>query len=209
MGRRNEHSREQIKEMAIKAGREILEDKGFSGLSARNVAREIGYTVGTLYNVFDNFTDLICHINAGTLDNLRTYLEESLKPGMTGTDALKQLGISYVEYAKHNTNLWSALFEFQHPQNYKIPAWYSEKVQTIFELPVRFLAPVFSEDIDRAKYEARIIWGGVHGICLLGLTRRLGLDSEDILKSKVNSLIDNYMRGLEIANREMKRPLGF
>lgn len=196
MGRRNVHSRQQIKEMAISAGRDIIESKGFSGLSARKVAGKIGYTVGTLYNVFDNFTDLICHINSETLDNLRAYLEESLKPGQTGTDALIQLGNSYVEFARENINLWSALFEFQHPQNYKIPEWYSEKVQSIFELPVKVLAPMFNGDMSRAEYEARIIWGGVHGICLLGLTRRLGRDSEEVLKSKVNSLIDNYMRGL-------------
>lgn len=196
MGRRNEHSRQQIKELAISAGREIIESKGFSGLSARKVAGKIGYTVGTLYNVFENFTDLICHVNSETLDNLRAHLEESLKPGQTGTDALKQLGNSYVDFARDNINLWSALFEFQHPKNYKIPEWYAEKVQTIFELPVKYLIPTFNGDIERAKYEARIIWGGVHGICLLGLTRRLGFDSEVILKSKVNSLIDNYMRGL-------------
>ena len=96
MGRRNEHSRQQIKERAIRAGREIIESKGFSGLSARKVAGKIGYTVGTLYNVFDNFTDLICHINSETLDDLGNYLEASLKPGLAGTDALIQLGNSYV-----------------------------------------------------------------------------------------------------------------
>jgi len=202
MGRRNEHSREQIKEMAINAGREILENKGFSGLSARKVAGEIGYTVGTLYNVFDNFTDLICHINLETLDNMRTYLEGSLKPGQNGTDALIQLGISYVDFAQNNINLWSALFEFQHPVNANLPAWYSEKVQAIFDLPIKYLVPTFNGDTERAKYEARLIWGGVHGICLLGLTRRLGFGNEEILKSKVTSLIDNYMRGLESSSRK-------
>ena len=68
MGRRNDHSRENIKQMAIQAGRDFIVDKGFSELSARKVAKEIGYTVETLYNVFDNFTDLICHINNDTDD---------------------------------------------------------------------------------------------------------------------------------------------
>ena len=55
----------------IFTGREIVEYKGFSGLSARKVVREIGYTVGTLYNVFDNFTELVCHTNSNTLDDLK------------------------------------------------------------------------------------------------------------------------------------------
>ena len=198
MGRRNEHSREEIKELAIRAGRKIIENKGFSALSARKVAGEIGYTVGTLYNVFDNFTDLICHINSETLEDLRTYLEENLKPGQVGTEAIKCLGNYYVEYAKENLQLWSALFEFQHPENYKLPEWYSAKVQSIFDLPIKFLVPMFNGDTKRAQYEARIIWGGVHGICILGMGRRLGRNDYDLLKSKVNSLIENYMKGLLI-----------
>jgi len=197
MGRRNEHSHDKIKQMAIDAGRNILETKGFSGLSARKVANEIGYTSGTLYNVFDNFTDLICHINSKTLDDLKIYVEASLKPGQSGLDALKQLGESYVEFARENNNLWRALFEFPHPEDYQLPTWYTDKVESAFELPVRIIAPMFNGDIDRAQYETRVIWGGVHGICLLGISKRLGQDSDELLKSKVNSLITNYMNGLD------------
>jgi len=56
---------------------------------------------------------------------------------------------------------------------------------------------MFNGDIDRAQYETRVIWGGVHGICLLGISKRLGQDSDELLKSKVNSLITNYMNGLD------------
>ncbi|NIQ14912.1 MAG: TetR family transcriptional regulator [Candidatus Dadabacteria bacterium] len=196
MGRRNDHSHDKIKQMAIDAGRSILETKGFSGLSARNVAGEIGYTAGTLYNVFDNFTDLICHINSKTLDDLKAYLEKNLNPGINTVDAMNELGQAYVDYAKNNTHLWCALFEFPHPDNYQLPQWYSDKVRNLFELPVRTLAPMFSGDLKKAEYEARVLWGGVHGICLLGITDRLGLGSEEMLKSKVHSLITNYMAGL-------------
>lgn len=196
MGRRNEHTREEIRKMAIKAGRAIIERKGFTGLSARKVSKSIGYTVGTLYNVFENFTDLVCHINSETLDDLRTSMESTLEPGMGGTQAIRSLADSYVEFARANTNLWGALFEFQHPVNFEMPVWYTEKVKSIFDLPVKYLAPLFGGDMERAEYESRIIWGGVHGICILGLTRRLGRDSGDLIKSKVGSLIENYMYGL-------------
>jgi len=50
MGRRNDHTRKDIKEMAISASLELIEERGFSGLSTRKVASKIGYSVGTLYN---------------------------------------------------------------------------------------------------------------------------------------------------------------
>ncbi len=175
-----------------------MDSKGFSGLSARKVAGEIGYTAGTLYNVFDNFTDLICHINATTLDDLKIHLEKSLNPSLSTEDALNQLGQSYVDYAIEKTQLWGALFEFPHPDDYLLPQWYLDKVQEVFELPVRIIAPMFNGNLKRAEYEARVVWGGVHGVCILGITDRLGLGSKELLKSKVNSLITNYMKGLNI-----------
>ncbi len=85
-----------------------------------------------------------------------------------------------------------------HPDNYLLPQWYSDKMQKVFELPVRIIAPMFNGNLKRAEYEARVIWRGVHGICILGITDRLGLGSEEMLKSKVHSLITNYIKGLNI-----------
>ncbi len=84
MGRRNEHSRKQIKEMAIEAGKKIIVEEGFSNLGARKVARAIGYTVGTLYNVFDNYLDIVLNINAETLDDIKNHLQKSIVPGGRG-----------------------------------------------------------------------------------------------------------------------------
>lgn len=209
MGRRNEHTREQIKQMAIEAGKKILVEEGFSKLGARKIARAIGYTVGTLYNVFDNYLDIVLHINAGTLEDIKNHLEKSLVPGQESTKAITTIGLTYLEYARENTNLWSALYDFQHPEDTDMPEWYIEKVNSVFSLPVKALIPLFQGDIERAKNEARIIWGGVHGICLLGLTQRLGREDDELLKTKVTSLIENYMRGLELNHRGLKQSTGF
>ena len=62
MSRRNDHTREEIKEMAINIGSKIIEEDGFNNFSIRKVAKNLGYTVGTLYNVFENYNDLLFHI---------------------------------------------------------------------------------------------------------------------------------------------------
>ena len=70
MGRRSDHSRDELYTMALAAARKIAEKEGLRGLTARRIAREIGYTVGTLYNLFDNLDGLIVHLNGTTLDTL-------------------------------------------------------------------------------------------------------------------------------------------
>ena len=57
MARRSDHSREELYELALEKAGEIAEKEGLRGLTARGVAREIGYTIGTLYNIFEDLDD--------------------------------------------------------------------------------------------------------------------------------------------------------
>ncbi|HEX6398630.1 MAG TPA: TetR family transcriptional regulator, partial [Steroidobacteraceae bacterium] len=63
MGRRNEHSREELRDLALRAAADIVSESGAAALSMREVARRIGYTVGALYIVFENLDDLSVHLN--------------------------------------------------------------------------------------------------------------------------------------------------
>jgi hypothetical protein len=42
---------------------------------------------------------------------------------------------------------------------------------------------------------ARVIWGGVHGVCILALGDRLGVAGVDSVQELTESLISNYLAG--------------
>ena len=195
MGRRNDHTRKDIKAMAISAGLELIEEKGFSGLSTRKVAAKIGYSVGTLYNVFKNFDDLVFHINAIILKELYFYVEENLN-SQQGAEAIKKIGASYIDYSIESSNKFNALFEYQRPPESEIPDWYLEKINKVLDIPEKYLVRMFGGDVETAKKVSRILWGGVHGICSLGRTHRLGEDNPGVLKAMAYSLIENYLKGI-------------
>ena len=52
MARRTGLTRPEIQSSALAAGRKLIVKNGLKTFSMRQVASEIGYTVGTLYNVF-------------------------------------------------------------------------------------------------------------------------------------------------------------
>ena len=62
MGRRSAPSRDDLRAMILEAARAILATDGLRGLTARRVAKAIGYSPGTLYNFFTNIDELILHI---------------------------------------------------------------------------------------------------------------------------------------------------
>lgn len=196
MARRSDHSREELREMTLKAAENIVVEQGYEGLSARKVATAIGYTVGTLYLVFENLDDLILHINARTLDRLHARMAESQAKSGDAVDYLLQLGEIYIRFANDDPHRWAMVFEHRFSEDRVVPAWYQEKIARMFAMVEEGLAPLAT---NRPQLEvtqaARALWGGVHGICILALTDNLGIAGVDSVQDLTQSLISNYLKG--------------
>ena len=194
MARRSEHSLEEIKAMVLDAAETLVIEEGFSALKARNIAREIGYTVGSIYMVFTNMADLVLHINARTLDAIATQLEQ-VSDGKTD-EATEVLALVYLSYADRNYNRWRTVFDYRGSADAEIPGWYQEKIDSVFapvEAQFARLAPELA-DAD-SKRAARALWCGVHGICALSLTEpQVKADIKET-EAAVVLLVRNFMRG--------------
>lgn len=198
MARRSDHTRTELKEMVIAAGQNIMANEGLSKFSVRKLAREIGYTVGTLYNMFDGYNDIVLHINAATLSTMRDYISEHMESNAQGIDTIKNLATLYIRFANENYNSWNALFEFSFQQNTVLPDWYIDKIKTLFILVEIPLMPIFGEDTKAAEHTAKVLWASIHGICQLGLTGKLDAVETQSVQVLTDSLIEHYMRGLLI-----------
>lgn len=200
MARRKDHTREEIKEMALNAGAALLEETGLSGLSTRRIASEIGYTVGTLYNVFENYDDIILQINARTLDDLYEYVTRECGPDLdTGAAGVRRLADCYVSFGERNFARWQVLFEYQGHLTDGMPDWYAQKIDGLFRLIETALLPVVGGDAERARKSSKVLWASVHGICLLGITQRLDTVGAGSVRDLAHDLIDNYVSGLKQA----------
>jgi AcrR family transcriptional regulator len=196
MARRSDHSREELREMTITAAEQIVVEQGYAGLSARKVAAAIGYTVGTLYLVFENLDDLILHINARTLDRLHARMTASQAQCGNASDCLLQLGQVYIQFADEDPHRWAMVFEHRFSEEQVAPAWYLEKVARMFTLVEEGLEPLAGQRTrDEIKQATRALWGGVHGICILALTDNLGVTGVDSVQGLTQTLITNYLKG--------------
>ena len=196
MARRSDHSREELREMALSAAEQIVVEQGFEGLSAHKVATAIGYTVGTLYLVFENLDDLILHINARTLDRLHTRMTASQAQCNDASNCLLQLGQVYIHFADEDPHRWAMVFEHRFSEDQVVPAWYQEKIARMFALVEEGLEPLAGQHThDEITQAARALWGGVHGICILALNDNLGVTGVDSVQDLTQTLITNYLKG--------------
>lgn len=195
MARRSEHSQEEIKEMVLKAAEVIVVEEGFSELKVRKVAMEIGYTVGSIYMVFDNMADLIMHVKGRTLDDIA----EQLKAVSNDTNVeqiIVQLAKTYLSFASQNFNRWRMIFEHQLAEDEVVPDWYQQKVDNIFSLvEQQFKQLPTSHNDEQSQLAARALWSGVHGVCTLSLTGKLDVVGVNNVENTVVLLVDNFIRG--------------
>lgn len=198
MGRRSDHSREELKEIIISAGHRQMLDVGFAHFSAREVAKRVGYSIGTLYNVFGNYDELILAINGRTLDLWRDHLETRLETMEHGGDRLKAAVNAYFEFAIINRHAWTALYDFRLPDDIEPPARYCEKVTAIMTVVEREIAAALppGRRSDAAAL-TRSLLATVHGHCfftLNGTFRILGEgDPLEAARERVADALAKYL----------------
>jgi AcrR family transcriptional regulator len=196
MARRADHSREQLYELALATAADIVERDGYRALTARNVADAIGYSPGTLYNLFANLDDLIVHLNGRTLDELHDRLAARPATGDVAADLNRMLEI-YLDFLKERPGAWNLLFEFALPDGIERPAWYQRKVDRALNLLEQVLAPAFEPGNGAGvKQAARVIWAGLHGICSLSVSGKLMVVSDQSMRDMAHALIDHYLAGI-------------
>ncbi len=202
MARRSDHTRDELRILALEAAREVAASEGWRGLTARKVATRIGYSVGTLYNVFQDLDDMIIAVNGETLDALFAHLQAAQAGAKTETpeDALRVLGEAYVAFIDRHPNLWDILFEHRLPPGRTLPPWYDEKLARLLGLLEQAIAPLFgdADTIERGR-AARVLWCAMHGICSLARSGKLGVVSSDSVDAMAKQLILTYSAGLRTA----------
>lgn len=200
MARRSDHSRDEIREMALAAAEGVVAEQGYEGLSARKVAGAIGYTVGTLYLVFNNLDDLILHINARTLDRLHQRMLAEQMNCRDPHSCLQQLGQTYIDFARDNPHLWEMIFKHRLPPGHQVPPWFQGKVVRMFAMVEAKLTPLAQHRSHQEIVQAAgALWGGVHGICMLALTGKIGVAGEVSAQELIESLMSNYLKGFAVS----------
>lgn len=202
MGRRSDHTRDELYGMALDAAESIIRDEGFQALTARKVATRIGYAPGTLYNVFRNQDELILHLNARTLERLDAELRAVPLAGAAEPD-IAALAAAYVDFIAGNGELWQVLFDHRIAGSEDLPEWYQAQIDRMMALVEQALVPLIpSPDREARRDSARLLWSAIHGVCSLAVGGKLGVVTSMPLDEAVARLVAILLAGMRSAHRE-------
>ena len=154
---------------------------GFAHFSAREVAKRIGYSIGTIYNVLGSYEGLILAINGRTLEMWLHYLQARLAALKAGSDRLACAIDAYFEFAIAHRHAWAAIYDFRLPDDVPPPEHYQQKVAAIMKVVESEVAAALPPSRRKEAPElTRSLLATVHGHCfftLIGTFRILGEDA--------------------------------
>lgn len=190
MARRKDHTREELKQLAIDCGRELVITGGPNALTARNVAAAMGYTPGTLYNIFTNIEGLIVAINISSLEDFADRIHQLLNKHDNARQSIHEIAKYYVQFQDENPNLWSLLFAT--PVDSEDES-YHLAIHKVFDQVTAAIRPISGNEV-AARQDAKIIWSTLHGICLLRQNGKLDVTEVDPAEQLIERFLHNFLK---------------
>lgn len=186
--------RKQVFESALR----IVESGGIEELNARKLAELSSCALGSIYNAFGNLDDLRLHINATILSRLYEQLSQAAENGISRGISLlavfKELGVSYIAFAKQNPLLWKTLFEYS--SSSPLPEWYGKHAREgIYRLCQR-LSVVYGIQEEKMKQLLGFFWSSMHGISAILLNKKMEMVSELFQDNYLDGYIEYSLTGL-------------
>ena len=175
MGRRSDHSRDELEALIVAQGHALMAEVGFVRFSARAVAKRVGYSVGTIYNLFGSQDRLVLAINTRTFVLWAEHLRAKLADARA--DRIGALVGGYFGFARAHPHLWMAIYDHRLPPGMAMPDA-DEATRTA-------LTGIVADEIARAlggrgdlAALTRSLVATVHGHCHFALTGAFALMGE-------------------------------
>ena len=192
MARPRHYDHDELRVTTIGAARKLLEEGGPAALTARALARAVGTTPGTIYNLFGNMNAILHEVNRRTFTELAQMIDNA--PSAAPRDHLLALADGYVDFMLERRVVWRGLFEGPR-QTDTFPDWYTSLIDDLID---RIAAPIAQlHPQTPARLLAEQLFLSVHGVVALAAIERLDLITAQDPHSLARSAVERMLNWIE------------
>lgn len=193
MARRQDHTPDELRRLILNAAEKLIAANGLTALTARGLAREIGYAPGTIYNFFVDMDGLILAVNDLTLQRLQAHCLARLHGVRPGLARVQRLAHAYLDFARLHEMTWRALFATTGKTAKNLPPEYRQHLTDLFRLIEVTLRESLAMPPAETARSARLLWASLHGITALEMDGRLALVDAPTGKAMADDLVKKYL----------------
>jgi AcrR family transcriptional regulator len=119
MPRPKESEREDVRALVLAKAKELFLAEGYHHITMRRIAKEIGYTPGTIYLYFKNKEEILYELHNEGFKLLYQYKMNMLKSGFSNAlERLREGGKMYISFALENSEYYEVMFNMPEPRDH-------------------------------------------------------------------------------------------
>ncbi|MBD3639547.1 MAG: WHG domain-containing protein [Marinobacter sp.] len=194
MARRKDHTPEELTELVLSQVNRFLQSEPAHQLSLRKLAKMVGYSPGTLINLFGSYSRLILAANAQTLDQIAQRLGDRMEQDESAETRLHRFAEAYLAFAQEHPHQWRLLFEHHLDEGEELPQWQWSRIDRLFDMIEQCLYELNKNSRAEDRHEvSRTIWASVHGICALSIDDKLFARTTVSAESMISALLTHFL----------------
>jgi len=174
---RKAKEKEELKALILSAAKKLFAEKGIEETTIRSIAKEIEYSVGTVYVYYKDKTEILHDLHQQGFAQLGAEFR-ALFHVSDPMERLKALGRIYMRFALENTQMYDLMFNLKAPMEFikENEANHWKEGTNTFDA----LRKTVKECMDHGYFKGHqlealsfAIWGSVHGMCSLYIRDRV------------------------------------
>jgi AcrR family transcriptional regulator len=111
----------EVEASILDAARDLLAERGMSGLSMRALAERVGITAAAIYHYFENKDQLIERVVDKGFQKFGAYLQSAAGVHPRGSlERVRAIGEAYLKFALENQSYFRVLFSLQRDQGHTL-----------------------------------------------------------------------------------------
>lgn len=176
-----------IRERATGVAERIVLSEGMEALSARRLAKELGVSVGSLYNAFGDLDAVVRTVIASSAVMLSDILSAAVEGAAPDRHArVVALGEAYFDFAIAEPERWWLLFEYRSnvPNDLKAQDFQAGLLEVLIR------AGDGDPKSERQRQFFLLLWASVHGLVSLACRRTIVAIDPDIARTYIGDLVD-------------------
>lgn len=176
------------KEEILNAAYNIVAECGFKNLNARRLAADLGCSVQPIFHNFESMEE----IEKAVYDKIYNKYQEYMKSGLDKKNPYKQMGLSYIKFAKDYPEFFKILFMQHTDLNAESFIMSDNSGNDVVKVGQELTHLSFEE---QKKFHVKV-WIFTHGIACLVATKTVDFTDQeisDILETSVREMLKGYL----------------
>ncbi len=187
-----------LREKILDTSRHFLFTKGYSSLSMRKIAKEIGVSATSIYLYFENKDHLVHTLIEESVEELSRAIEQSAAQKISTIDKFEAIIRGYVEFAMSNPEKYQVIYMVLSSEMSRYPKEKFRKARRGYALLESVIKNGIEEglmELDEARIAAYSIWAQLHGVISVVLNQRLDskIDRNKFIEESIEHIVQGFL----------------